>query len=191
MNKLSFFNSAALVLPLVSLLIGGGVAFYEVNRLHQLDAEFANTKRQIALVDRALAVRREAPLHTRRATVARSRHEQTDFLTWLRTYATLTHVQITRWSSVSPAASAAAPLPLGVTALDSTLEVTGAYNDIRRFLYSIEGASPRLLNLSNTNWSRVQSGATHLTFNLTRYTALESAPTTPATTISGPPPHVD
>jgi hypothetical protein len=177
MNKLSLYHIATIVLPILSLMIAGGVAYYEINRLHELEADLARTEQQITSTERTIAATRSNPGGSKHATAVPSPHEQTDFLNWLRMYANLTHVQITRWSNAPAASTSAAgnSLPAGVTPLESAVEISGQYNNMRQFLYNVEHDSPRLLNLSNTNWSRGTPPLTRLTFTLTRYLAPQAA----------------
>ncbi len=177
MNKLSLFNILMLVTPVIGLLVGGGATFYEWNRLQLLQAEYTRARQQIVVVDRTLAARSQGPRLTQVATVAPSPHEQTDFLTWLRVYAGLSRVRITHWANAPAPTSpdaAKAGMPASVIAINGSLEVSGDYNAIRQFLYTLERDSPRLLTLSNPTWSRSQWPQTRLAFTLTRYTAPES-----------------
>jgi len=178
MNKHSLYHIATIVLPFLSLLIAAGVAYVEINRLHLLESDYSHTEQQIGILEQTVAAQRGTPPGAKRATAQISPHEQTDFLTWLRQYAAFTHVQISRWTNTPPSAGSA--LPASVAESNSTVEVTGAYGNIRQFLYNVERDSPRLLNLSNVNWNRGTPPVTRLTFTLTRYVA-------PETTISTPP----
>jgi hypothetical protein len=173
------------MIPILCFGFAAGVSMHQANRLHKLDQEWRQVGKQLAAMDSLTVVAGAKPRLVRYPTVEQSANEQPLFLNILRAYALETHIKVTRWANVSSVANQAstsstnatnaekppAGMPPDVTPIASTVEVSGTYNDIRRFLYRLM-RSPRVLSLSDIRWMRDDKWPeTHLHFTLTRYVA--------------------
>lgn len=180
MVKNSMYRLAALVVPIVCLVVGVGVALSQYFRLRSLEQERTQVQSTLTFVQQLIADLNAQPLVNKKAAVARTPDEQAVFLDLLRMYAAQHHVDLTRWQAMSapvrqaaPAgAPNAAPAPVGPLPMISNVEITGLYDDNRRFLYALL-RDERLLNLTNIRWERQSNPArpdlTRVAFTLTRY----------------------
>lgn len=184
-NKSGLYNIAILMLPILCFGLAAGVSLHQANRLHKLDQEWRQVGKQLEAMDSLTIVAGAKPRLVRFPTVEQSPNEQPLFLNILRAYALESHVKVARWSNAASMANQAssgstngtsaekAPpgMPPDVTPIASAVEVSGTYNDMRRFLYRLM-RSPRVLSLSDIRWMRDDKWPeTHLNFTLTRYVA--------------------
>lgn len=173
------------MLPILCFGLAAGVSMHQANRLHKLNQEWRQVGKQLAAMDSLTVVAGAKPRLVRYPTVEQSPNEQPLFLNILRAYALETHVKVMRWANSSSVAKQAstssanganaekppAGMPPDVTPIASVVEVSGTYNDMRRFLYRLM-RSPRVLSLSDIRWMREDKWpVTHLNFTLTRYVA--------------------
>lgn len=175
MNKPLLLRIAIIVVPLVSMLVSGVVVGLQVLKLQAATARSLTIRRDLGQVDRALEAIRLRPAAVRVAAVKSTALEQPQFLDILRAYAALSRVKLTRWVAVPPPQpgeekdKAALPLPDGVIALPSTVEVEGDYGQVREFLYRLMYA-PRLYTMTEPIWRREETrGGTRVTLTITRY----------------------
>lgn len=175
MTRASLLNIATIVVPLVCLLLAGGVTFYEVQRIRRLDAELKQAERNIAFVQKIREEIDRMPPVSRFPAAEMTPQEQTDFLNTLRAYALANRVTIVRWTNAPVAPSRPATdtrqssMPSGITPIAGSVEVSGLYNNVRGFLYDLlQGA--RLFTINDIRWRRGQKWpATNISFTLTRY----------------------
>lgn len=187
MDKSTALLVAQIAIPALCV-VGGGVAISrQVGRAADIRQETGRVERQIVLIEERRRELEKPRAITRYPTVLISEKEQPDFLSLLRLCSGVASVKISRWAngtpisalppgtplpnnaSQTPALLLASQLPPGVTAIPSSIEVTGKYNDVRQFLYLLMRES-RLLNLSDLKWQRTDKWpSTRANFNLTRY----------------------
>jgi len=175
MSRTSWLNIASIAIPLICLLLAGGVTFYEVQRIRRLDAELKQTERNIAFVQKIREEIDRMPSVRRFPAAEMSPREQTDFLNTLRAYALANRVTLVRWTNAPIAPnrpSAETPrghLPPDITPISGSVQVGGLYSNVRGFLYDLlQGA--RLFTINDIRWRRGQKWpATNISFTLTRY----------------------
>lgn len=196
MNRTSHLNIAKIVIPFLCFLIAGGVISYEIRRIRRLEGERIQVEQNIATVEK---LRQELDQHTpvmlnRFPTAQQSPQEQADFLNKLRAYAAATQIRIVRWTNATPIAPASggesgppkqSSIPPGVLPISSSIEVSGLYNDIRAFLYSLL-RDPRLFSLTDIEWQRSDRWPrTRVSMTLTRYVTRERSPLNDVTAGAG------
>lgn len=176
MNRQILYRLITLAVPLLCIFVAAIVIFYEIHRLSQLRADLNETQKHVVALDQLVKEIQQQPPSAVLPADVQSPTEQPRFLTLLRAYADASHVQLTRWSNAAAAqapvgGAAKSGLPSGVAPITSAVEISGAYNDVRAFLYRLI-AAPRLFSMSDMVWARADKGAsTLLKFNLTRYVA--------------------
>jgi len=170
-----FARTLSWLMPVLCALVIAGVVGRQWMALQALGREHRSVEQDIAVVENSLRQLDAAPPPSRIATEELSNREQVSFLNMLRGYADAWRVRLVRWSNGTPIAPGMAAegapnrLPEGVYAIGSAVEVAGAYNDVRRFLYDLQ-RSPRLYNLSEVRWTRGDKWPiTMASFTLTRY----------------------
>jgi hypothetical protein len=179
-NRSRLYNIALCLIPVLCLCLAGAIDLYQLHHLRQLQQDWAHAGRQIADLASLTDAETMHPHLSKLPTAEQSAREQPTFLNSLRAYAEESHVKLVRWAGVStplPVAGdnngkpADTGMPPDVTAIASTVEVAGQYNNLRHFLYDLL-RSPRLLNMTDIKWMRDETWPqTHLTFTLTRYVA--------------------
>ena len=185
MNRQRLSQAAIYLVPLACLLLAGGVTVYEWRRISQYEGEKQAIRSNSQMVDsleRAVAAQ---PKPTRIPTADLTPREQPDFLNILRIYANASAVRITKWSNGTPNAPTSGTaaglngtngeekekkaIPGGALPVASSIEVAGAYNGIREFMYYLQ-RSPRLLNMTDIRWKRADHWPqTSASFTLVRY----------------------
>lgn len=145
-----------------------------------------NRSLQSSIVSVQTELERQSPLETMKtATVAMSKQEEAQYLDFLRRAARDTGVSLARWSAnsspmpVAPPPGGAPPSPLlkDVRPMPGILQVVGPYPKIVAFNTRLLN-SPRLLNLTNVNWTREdKTENTRLEMTITRY--VDTAAPTP------------
>lgn len=173
------YRQAVLLVPVISIFIVVVLALYEAHRYRQYGRELVVTQKQITQLDTLIKDLDAKPPITVIPVILQSPVEQPDFIDVLRASAEKNHIVLNRWANATGPAGAGAStnVPAEVTAINCTIESAGTYNNLRRFLYSLQDA-PRLFTLSDMVWTRNDRWpTTTLKFNLTRYvTASGSAP---------------
>lgn len=175
MSKALWLRIAMFVVPIVCLVVSGVVVSMQVAKLRAANADSKRIDRDMALVDKGLEAIKLRPAPARVAAVKATPLEQPQFLDILRAYAALSRVKLVRWVAIAPPEpgkedpKAGAPLPEGITAMASTVEVEGDYGQVREFLYRVMFA-PRLYTMTEPTWRRDQTlGGTRVTLTITRY----------------------
>lgn len=187
MDRIGWYRLFGLVVPLIALAIAGAVATTQYFRLRGLEEEHVRTERSLEFVRKMISEMQSQPHIQKEAAVPRSPDEQAIFLDQLRQYAIAYGVDLSRWAIVrtppQPATSSdSQKQPVGPEPLVSSVDVSGEFENVRAFLYSLVRA-PRLLNLTNLRWARQEGdkpNVTRVSFTLTRYVSREAAPAAPA-----------
>jgi hypothetical protein len=191
MDRKSLYRLFGLVLPLIALAIAGTVAASQYFRLRSLEDEQARTERSLEFVRKLITEMQTQPHIEKVAAVAKSPDEQAVFLDQLRQYALEKGVDLSRWANVHSVPQPGSggtemKAPTGPEPVVSTIEVSGEFENVRAFLYTIVRA-PRLLNLTNLRWTR-QDGdkpnVTRVSFTLTRYVSKDATPAMPVSASS-------
>lgn len=185
------YRQAVLVVPIISFFVVAMLVLFEAHKYRQVGREVDYTNKQINQLGILIKEMDARPPLTVIPVILQSPVEQPDFIDVLRSRAEGTHVTLSKWANAAaPANNGGTPapaseanpgatrsLPQEVSTINCTIEVTGQYNDLRHFLYSLQDA-PRLFTLSDMVWSRNNKWPeTTLKFNLARYVTLSgSAP---------------
>ncbi len=170
----------AISLPILALLLGGGLFSWQLLRLRStLHQESVQKVMGVSLQHQIDSISSN-PSGGRYAAVIASPQEQPQFLTQLRSYAADASVTITRWAAILPPPPTAGgdknqpKLPANLQRIYSSLEVSGSYVGVRKFLYSLL-CDPRLLTMTNVRWSRgAKPDTTRAALTLTRYLFTQS-----------------
>jgi len=160
-------------------------AFIQSRRAAGYQDERAQVQLQIDALQRELA---NTPTQgtARAATAPDDVREEAAFLTFLRTAASASGAQITRWMAQArpapPAPDKVDAATKDVTPLTGNLEVVGTYKATLNFTNRLITSS-RLINLNEVAWTRDQDGRTRLNMLVTRFVE----PPAPAPSASEPP----
>lgn len=177
----SFYRYLAVFAPLVSILSAGGVSVFQMRRMNILQAEYELTGTKLKNVDAALIEFAQQVVPERYPTSEQNPNEQRTFLDTFTKTAKSCNVQISRYNNSQPNPAKSGenkPATENVTVYSSTLELTGDYANLMKFM-TILSKSRRLLNISDVRLTRDKDVKTRLNFILTRYTS-------PPGTIAGP-----
>jgi hypothetical protein len=183
-SRKALYRHAVLLVPIISIFVVVVLTLFEAHKYRQFGRELVVTRKQVAQLDSLIKDLDAKPPITVIPVIRLSPSEQPDFIDLLRSRAEVNHTSLTRWANAAGSGSSpgavsggANPLPADVGAINCSIEVTGKYNDLRHFLYSLQDG-PRLFTLSDMAWSRNGTWPiTTLKFNLARYTTINgSAP---------------
>lgn len=190
MKKSILYQLSLFAIPIACFGLTCGLNAYEVRRVQMLEARLKTTQKEIMEARELISGVEKRGTAGFVSLVPDSPHEQIDFVSALRTTAGQCHVNLARWG-VAPLPTIAVPEgtpqqlkdDLGkVTPVSNDVSVTGTYEQVRAFLFSLT-QQERLVTLDSIKWSRgAAPPTTTFNFRLTRYVGnLPVAPAPPAT----------
>ncbi len=177
MQKPLIYRLSLFLLPIACIGLTSGLNAYEVRRVQTLDTQLTTTRQEIGEARELIAgveKRGKAGFITFSPDTPQ---EQVAFVSALRITAAQCHVTLTRWGVGAPPTLA---IPDGtsqalkddlskVTPIANEVSVTGTYDQVRSFLYSLT-QQERLVTIAGIKWMRATDPpATTLNFRLTRY----------------------
>ena len=177
--------------PILCLALGTWLVWSQYRRSVTLADDLARVHKNVEFQKSMIAEIGSQPLAEKEPSLAMSDAEQATFLEGLRKIASDSGVVLTKWTNVAAPTNPDAkadPLPDGIIAVLSNLEVNGPYSSVRSFLYEI-GKAPRLLNFSAVKWGRKDTDdTTTLSLTITRYVSPpDPAAPAPTSTVSAAP----
>jgi hypothetical protein len=188
MNKSILYQLSLFAIPIACIGLTCGLNAYEVRRQQTLDTKLQAVQKEIKDARELIAGVEKRGQAGFIAAVPDSPQEQVTFISSLRSTASQCHVSLTRWGT-APVPTIAlpdgAPQALTddiakVTPICNEVTVSGNYDQVRAFLYSIT-QQERLVTLSGVKWDRSSDmPITTLNFSLTRYVGSLGAATPPA-----------
>lgn len=188
MKKSLLYQLSLFAIPISCIGLTSGLNAYEVRRLQTLDTKLKATQLEIKEARELIAGVEKRGKAGFIALVPDTPQEQVTYVSALRTTAAQCHVTLTRWGTapvptivVPDGASQKLKDDLAkVTPIANEVTVTGSYDQVRTFLYSLT-QQERLVTLAGIKWTRAaEPPTTTLNFRLTRYVGSLSASTSPA-----------
>lgn len=177
-------------LPLLGLLGAFWTAYPRYKTLHADEAALAQTRRELAAKQNALAVLQTQPVGSVVARVPATPDEPVEFLRNLNAVARSCGVKISTYTASAPASAAPVPaegqaaaagadgLPPGTTANTLNITAEGTYAAVSRFFQRLE-TYPRLINVSQVSMSASKYPMLTTQFQLSRYTGDAPVPAIP------------
>ncbi len=188
MKKTVLYQISLFAIPIACIGLTTGLNAYEVRRAQTLEAKLKTTEQEIREAHELITgveKRGKAGFIT---IVPDTPQEQVTFVSGLRANAAQCHVRLTQWGASPPPTIT---VPEGttqkmkddlakVTPIANEVSVSGTYDQVRSFLYSLT-IQERLVTLSSLKWTRATDPPlTALNFRITRYVGSLGAATPPA-----------
>ncbi|RYG29292.1 hypothetical protein EON81_26975 [bacterium] len=179
MNRALLTRIAAVAIPGVLALILIILAVVQRNRFIRDTVERQQVEAQIAGLLRAMD-EQMANAPTKVAAIPEDALEESTYLTFLRSSAAQTNVQISRWTAdtrpTDTIKTPASPALAGIMALSGKVEISGNYRALLAFARRLEEDN-RLYSLSTLMWNRAEGTEdVRLTTQITRYVFVATAP---------------
>lgn len=188
MKKSLLYHISLFAIPIACIGLASGLNAYEVRRLQTLDTKLQATQLEVKEARELIAGVEKRGKAGFLALVPDTPQEQIAFVSALRGTAAQCHVSLTRWGT-APVPTIVVPEGVSqklkddltkVTPISSEVSVSGTYDQVRAFLFSLT-QQERLVTLASIKWSRASDPpTTNLSFRLTRYVGSLGTATPPA-----------
>jgi Tfp pilus assembly protein PilO len=186
MRKSDMMRTLSWLVPALCCLLAIVVVGWQFQKLRALRAETEAQTRSVANLKQALELFETRNVREQIPYVADSRMEEAQFLDTVRKHAIANEVRLVRWVNEppppirpdenTPEKEKVPEFARKVRTLISTAEVTGKYENVRKFVADLLG-STRLLTVRSAIWSReTQTSPNVLSFKLHRYVSATPLP---------------
>lgn len=188
MKKTLLYQISLFAIPIACIGLTSGLNAYEVRRVQTLEAKLTATSQEIREARELITGVEKRGKAGFIAVVPDTPQEQVAFVSTLRANAAQCQVRLTQWGT-APVPTISVPEGANprlkddlakVTPIANEVSVSGTYDQIRNFLFSLT-KQERLVTLSSIKWTRAADPPlTALNLRLTRYVGALNASPPPA-----------